>query len=298
VDLERTFAKARGWLMKFEPQDPNQQIHRLLGLGWAGAKPAEMKKFVREILSAQRADGGWPPLPTLASDAWATGLTLFVLHEVGGITARDERYRRGVDFLLRTQFADGSWWVPTRTWPLQPHFDSGFPHGRDQWISAGGTAWAAIALMNEIEPTAKQESFPTAQGLMAKYSKPATEPTPTAKAAMPADPVFTRDILPIFQKSCFDCHSGEKLKGDFSLETVAGLLKGGQSGEPAIVPGKPDASPLIRMVTDQVEDLEMPPLGKRAKYPALTKDEIAKLSGWIAQGANWSEGTTLKTPAQ
>jgi mono/diheme cytochrome c family protein len=133
---------------------------------------------------------------------------------------------------------------------------------------------------------------------MAKYSKPATEPTPTAKAAMPADPVFTRDILPIFQKSCFDCHSGEKLKGDFSLETVAGLLKGGQSGEPAIVPGKPDASPLIRMVTDQVEDLEMPPLGKRAKYPALTKDEIAKLSGWIAQGANWSEGTTLKTPAQ
>ena len=298
VDLERTFAKARGWLMKFEPQDPNQQIHRLLGLGWAGAKPAEMKKFVREILSAQRADGGWAPLPTLASDAWATGLTLFVLHEVGGITARDERYRRGVDFLLRTQFADGSWWVPTRTWPLQPHFDSGFPHGRDQWISAGSTAWAAIALMNEIEPTAKQESFPTAQGLMAKYSKPATEPTPTAKAAMPADPVFTRDILPIFQKSCFDCHSGEKLKGDFSLETVAGLLKGGQSGEPAIVPGKPDASPLIRMVTDQVEDLEMPPLGKRAKYPALTKDEIAKLSGWIAQGANWSEGTTLKTPAQ
>ena len=152
--------------------------------------------------------------------------------------------------------------------------------------------------MNEIDPTAKQESFPTAQGLMAKYSKPATEPTPTAKVAMPADPVFARDILPIFQKSCVGCHSGQKPKGDLSVETFAALLKGGQSGEAAVVPGKPDASPLIRMVRDQVEDLEMPPVAKRAKFPALTKDEIAKLIGWIAQGANWSEGTTLKTPAQ
>lgn len=140
--------------------------------------------------------------------------------------------------------------------------------------------------MNEIEPTTKQESFPTAQGLMAKYSQPATKPTPTAKAAMPADPVFTRDILPIFQKSCGGCHSGQKPKGDLSVETFAALLKGGQSGEPAVIPGKPDASPLIRMVQDQVEDLEMPPAARRAKYPALTKDEIAKLKGWIAQGAN------------
>jgi len=49
-------------------------------------------------------------------------------------------------------------------------------------------------------------------------------------------------------------------------------------------------------VRDQVEDLEMPPLGKRVKYPALTKDEIAKLSGWIAQGAKWPEGATLHAP--
>src|SRR4030095_3370212 len=126
-----------------------------------------LKRIGREILSAQRADGGWAPLPTLASDAWATGLTLFALHEVGGIAGSAGRYRRGVDFLLRTQFADGSWRVPSRTWPLQPHFDSGFPHGRDQWISAGGTAWATIALLNEIEPVTRGESFPTAQMLMA-----------------------------------------------------------------------------------------------------------------------------------
>jgi hypothetical protein len=47
-----------------------------------------------------------------------------------------------------------------------------------------------------------------------------------------------------------------------------------------------------------VEDLEMPPLAKRAKYPALTKDEIEKLNGWIAQGANWPDGVTLQPPSK
>ncbi len=303
VDLERTFAKARAWLTRSEPQDPNQQIHRLLGLGWAGARPAELKKIVREILATQRADGGWAPLPTLGSDAWATGLTLFVLHEVGGVPAGDERYRRGADFLLRTQFADGSWWVPTRTWPLQPHFDSGFPHGKDQWISAGATAWAALALMNELEPAAGRAGFPTAQALMAKYArpsgespKPSSEPASVAAAASPADPAFTRDILPIFEKSCVGCHSGEKPKGDLSVETVAALLKGGQSGEPAIVPGRPDASPLLRFVQDQVEDLEMPPVARRAMYPALTRDEIARLVSWIDRGAVEPAGTEAVAP--
>lgn len=49
-------------------------------------------------------------------------------------------------YLLRTQLDDGSWLVRSRTMPLQPYKESGFPHGRDQWISAAGTSWAAIAL--------------------------------------------------------------------------------------------------------------------------------------------------------
>lgn len=291
VDLEPVFAKGRRWLSRVEPKGPNHQVFRLLGLGWAGAKPSELKRHVRALLEAQRADGGWAPLPGLASDAWATGVTLFTLHEVGGIAADNVHYRRGADFLLRTQFPDGSWFVPSRTWPFQPHFDSGFPHGKDQWISAGGTAWAVLALLNELAPTAVRESLPTVQLLMAKHHKPAsdapqtsTEPTKIAAAtpAAPADPMFTRDILPIFQASCVGCHSGENPKGDLSVETVAALLKGGQSGEPAIVPGKAEASPLIRYVTDQLEDLEMPPLGKRAKYPALTPEQVIQLKSWIA----------------
>ena len=160
LDLDRSVAKAKAWLLVAEPQDPNQQLHQLLGLGWAGAQSSELKTIVDKVLSVQRPDGGWGSLPELPSDAWATGMTLFVLHEVGSVAAKDEHYRRGVDFLLRTQFANGSWRVPSRTWPVLPHFDSGFPHGKDQWISAAGTAWAAIALLNEIEPTAERSKYP------------------------------------------------------------------------------------------------------------------------------------------
>ncbi|HEY2251250.1 MAG TPA: c-type cytochrome domain-containing protein, partial [Planctomycetaceae bacterium] len=76
----------------------------------------------------------------------------------------------------------------------------------------------------------------------------------------------------------------------------AALLKGGNRGAPAVVPGEPGKSPLFRYVQDQVEDLEMPPVAKRGKFPALTKDDIAKLNRWVAQGANWPEGVILAVP--
>jgi hypothetical protein len=59
----------------------------------------------------------------------------------------DPVYQRGVKWLLGNQQQDGSWYVPTRALGFQPWFDSGFPHAHDQWISAAGTNWAAMALM-------------------------------------------------------------------------------------------------------------------------------------------------------
>jgi hypothetical protein len=203
-----------------------------------------------------------------------------------------------VEFLLRTQFADGSWWVKSRTWPFQPHFDSGFPHGKDQWISAGGTAWAAMALLLTIEPTSSKSSFPTAQQLIALAASKASTPishsadSKLGSTAVAVD--FDRDIRPLFERSCVNCHSGEKPKGNFDLTTRDRALKGGQSGEPAILSGRPEASPLIRFVRDQIEDLEMPPLGKRGKFPALSSNEITKLNNWIAEGANWPPSATLR----
>jgi hypothetical protein len=68
------------------------------------------------------------------------------LREAGVISVTDQAFQMGMAYLLRTQLADGSWLVRTRSSPVQPLKDSGFPHGRDQWISAAGTSWAAIAL--------------------------------------------------------------------------------------------------------------------------------------------------------
>jgi hypothetical protein len=258
-------------------------------LGWAGATPSELRHETRELLALQRPDGGWAPLPRLESDAWATGHTLVALHQAGGISTAEPAYQRGVEFLLRTQFDDGSWWVKSRTWPFQPHFDSQFPHGKDQWISAGGTAWAAMALLLSLEPAPPKGAFPTAQQLIASAAAKAASPAnrsggpTTDSAGAPVD--FSRDIRPILERSCMSCHSGEKPKGGYELGTRDLALKGGQSGEPAILPGHPERSPLLRFVQDQVEDLEMPPVGRRDKFPALTKDEVARLNAWIALGA-------------
>jgi hypothetical protein len=68
------------------------------------------------------------------------------------MAATDPVYQRGITFLLRTQFPDGSWLVRTRSVPVQPYKDSGFPHGPNQWISATGTSWAAMALTLALPP--------------------------------------------------------------------------------------------------------------------------------------------------
>jgi hypothetical protein len=71
---------------------------------------------------------------------------LFALATSGALATRDQAFQKGVNYLLRTQADDGTWHVKTRSIWLQPYFESGFPYGRDQFISTAGTAWAAMAL--------------------------------------------------------------------------------------------------------------------------------------------------------
>ena len=110
------------------------------------------RKAARDLLREQRTDGGWGELPSLASDAYATGQALVALKEAGALAATDPAYQRGVEFLLSTQLEDGSWYVRSRSIPFQPYFESGFPHGHDQWISAAATNWAAMALVAAAGP--------------------------------------------------------------------------------------------------------------------------------------------------
>jgi hypothetical protein len=81
----------------------------------------------------------------MGSDAYATGQALYALQS-SGLTARDRVHQRAVSYLLRTQLEDGTWFVRSRAFGFQPYFESGFPHGVDQFISASATSWAVIAL--------------------------------------------------------------------------------------------------------------------------------------------------------
>ena len=106
----------------------------------------------KDLLSAQRPDGGWSQNRNLASDAYATGEALSALREAGILAASDAAYQKGVKFLMDTQAADGSWYVRSRAPKFQPYFQSGFPHDHDQWISASATAWAVMALAPASAP--------------------------------------------------------------------------------------------------------------------------------------------------
>jgi ankyrin repeat protein len=146
-EVAARIGRARRWLQGAEPTDTTDRVFQLLGLGWAQADRETVARAVTHLLREQRADGGWSQLPTLASDAYATGLALCALHEGGGVAVDHGAYRRGVEFLLRTQMADGSWSVASRSFPVVEYSKSGFPHGRSQFISAAATCWAAMALI-------------------------------------------------------------------------------------------------------------------------------------------------------
>ena len=139
---------AAGWLIKAQPKTIEDRVFQLLGLRWVGlnTKQAIMRTGAKDLLAQQRSDGGWAQLPSLASDAYATGQALVSLREAGGLRATDPAFKRGVAFLLKTQLGDGSWYVKSRAIPFQPYFESGFPHEHDQWVSMAASNWATMAL--------------------------------------------------------------------------------------------------------------------------------------------------------
>jgi len=137
---------AASWLANAHPQTTEDRVFRLFGLTWAAGSAAIRQTAIRDLVATQRSDGGWAQLPSMQSDAYATGEALVALGEAG-VRPDDAVYRRGVKFLLTTQLADGSWFVATRAHPTQIYFDSGFPHGVNQYISAAATNWATLALV-------------------------------------------------------------------------------------------------------------------------------------------------------
>lgn len=107
---------------------------------------------------------------------------------------------------------------------------------------------------------------------------------PLAIAAQAAPVDFVREVRPIFEKHCYECHAGQKQKSGLRLDIKSEALKGGDNHGPDIVPGKAADSPLIHFLVTDDEDELMPPKGR------LSPSEIETLTRWVNEGANWPDG--------
>ena len=146
AEFDEAIASAAVWLRNATARTTEERAFQLLGLKWSDTSRTQIEQLGRALVAEQRPDGGWSQLPTMGSDAYATGQALYALAESGALSPGSPAFRRGVDFLLKTQLADGSWYVRTRAIPIQPLFDADFPHGPDAFISAAATNWATMAL--------------------------------------------------------------------------------------------------------------------------------------------------------
>ncbi len=188
AETRERIARGRQWLAGATPADTEDRGMQLLGLAWAGAAPVELRTRADALLAEQRADGGWAQIATRASDAYATGLAIVALNQAARIPIGDARMRRGLDYLVATQQTDGSWRVPTRRTFSEglPYFESGYPHGADQFISYAGAAWAttALALADRDAPSPAFMGQPAASGPASPASDEPDGLTPLMRAAL------------------------------------------------------------------------------------------------------------------
>jgi hypothetical protein len=136
----------RAWLLRTPAKDMEDRVSRLLAMKETGVEENVVQAAAKSLLVLQQKDGGWSQLDGGKSDAYATGSSLFALHHVCSLKPDDPAYANGLGFLLRSQLADGSWYIKSRSKPFQPYYESGFPHGNDQFISATASGWATAAL--------------------------------------------------------------------------------------------------------------------------------------------------------
>ncbi len=156
ADIQARATLARNWLISHRARATEERVYQLMGASWAGADQATLRKMAADLKATQQSDGGWSSLDGRSSDAYSTGEVLVALHEAGGVAVSDQARQRGIDYLLRTQAADGSWHVVSRLHPpapvSPPYFETGHPYGHDQFISTMGESLAVMALTAALGP--------------------------------------------------------------------------------------------------------------------------------------------------
>jgi hypothetical protein len=112
----------------------------------------------------------------------------------------------------------------------------------------------------------------------AEESPPPEEPPPAAEKTLPPAPFAVSDeVAAILSSKCYKCHGSEKQKGELRLDSAEAIHAGGESGAPAVIPGKPDESKLIQLVSLPPDDVDIMP----SKGDPLTPEQIAVVRAWI-----------------
>ena len=162
VERERALGEAREWLSAIRPISTEDAAFRVMGLVWSEGSPDEITSAARELRARQTGAGGWSQLPGYEADAYSTGEALVALREAG-VEAGDTAWQRGAEFLRKSQGRDGTWRVRTRMLsPAKvspPYFKTGFPYGKDEFLSYAGSCWAVMALLSEL-PSASSSPSP------------------------------------------------------------------------------------------------------------------------------------------
>jgi hypothetical protein len=117
-----------------------------------------------------------------------------------------------------------------------------------------------------------------------------------AQAASAAVPDFSREVRPILSQHCFKCHGPDKQKGGLRLDQRESAVKAAESDEIAIVPGKPEASELLRRVTSHDDDEVMPP--REGGNKPLTEKQTETLRAWIAAEAEYKTHWAYVAPVK
>ncbi len=266
ADVHARIARAYTWLTSHTPRDTEERAYRLLGLFWAHADRTVLVEAARDLASTQQPDGGWNSLDGRPSDAYSTGQTLVALYDAGAIPVSDAGWRRGIEFLLKTQAGDGSWHVATRLYgPVSPpYFETGYPYGHDQFISASGACWAVIALAralgsarsapqptlteaapSDAEPWAETILFGTVEDLKHLLDKGLNPNSATRAGGTTALMMAAPDIEKLKLLADRGAKINARAKSKYSALMVAAQYR--------------DASPAIRWLLERGAEVRLPP---------------------------------------
>jgi hypothetical protein len=147
---ETRFSAVAKWLVATQPADTEDSVFRLNSLRIVQAEDAVAESAVEQLLKQQKPNGGWAQTGEMECDVYATGSVMASLLKAGQLTPEHPAIQSGVQFLLDKQLDDGTWHVITRADGFQPYYETGFPHGEDQYISVAASSWATIALLRSL----------------------------------------------------------------------------------------------------------------------------------------------------